>query len=464
MSTVVLIYGCCYGVHAGKKLQSMANQYRLGNRQNEERSPYHDAIYLRLFGSNISIIPTTTHNALKGNNISPFINRGPRSVSSILFRDNMLLSSLYPAIGGQTGAAPAVGSDYQRSGTVAGNSSNANSISSFNNGINTTTGTRNDELCRDNSSFKRSRSPDPFTRGEASNQGSEIDGRFSRRRTLPPPFHPYQDNVNMSSLPTTTFWDPFIMYEDTNVDAGLSSSNSTTTTTQSEINSSPGGPAGFFGDHDSSHYSFPTRSLNNLSRLRLQEDPSTNLLRGRQDLYPTSASFLYPYATTRGATSSSSQGTSFSQNGDNSNNLDFFDTFIQQGMDNAYVESTTIVQPHVRLLTEGRVNQTPSPPIIPVWPSSFVPPRQSITTSNPSTSNYQLNRSPSLPRSGFTIATQTIQFIHTGSGSQRSETVAQSSGSYRNLISTSRELSIERDMLRVEVYILSYLLVNINFG
>jgi hypothetical protein len=62
---VVLIYGYCYGVHAGKKLQSMANQYRLGNRQNEERSPYRDAIYLRLFGSNISIIPTTTYNALE---------------------------------------------------------------------------------------------------------------------------------------------------------------------------------------------------------------------------------------------------------------------------------------------------------------------------------------------------------------------------------------------------------------
>jgi hypothetical protein len=312
MSMVVLIYGCCFGVHAGKKLQSMANQYRLGNLQNEERSPYRDAIYLRLFGSNISIIPTT-HIALEGNNTSHFINGGPRSVSSISARDNMSLSSLYPAIGGQTGAAPFVGSDYQRSGAVVGNSSNANSISSFNNGINTTTtGTRNDELCRDNSSFKRSRSPDPFTRDETSNQGSQIDGRFTRRRTLPPPIHPYQDNVNnMSSLPTTTFWDPFIMDEDTDVDAGLS----TTTTTQSEINSSPGGPASFFEDHDSSHYNFP-------------------------------------------------------------------------GL-------------------------------------------------------------------GFTIATQTIQFIHTGSGSQRSETVARSSSSYQNFISTSHELSIERDMLRVEVYIIS---------
>ena len=95
--------------------------------------------------------------------------------------------------------APVVGSDYQRSGAVVGNTSNVNSISSFNYGINTgTTGTRNDELCRANSSFKRSRSPDPFIKGETSNQVSQIDGRFSRRRTLPSPFHPYQDNVNIA--------------------------------------------------------------------------------------------------------------------------------------------------------------------------------------------------------------------------------------------------------------------------
>jgi len=93
--------------------------------------------------------------------------------------------------------APVVGSDYQRSGAVVGNTSNVNSISSFNYGINTgTTGTRNDELCRANSSFKRSRSPDHFTKGDTSNQGSQINGRFSRRRTLLSPFHPYQDNVN----------------------------------------------------------------------------------------------------------------------------------------------------------------------------------------------------------------------------------------------------------------------------
>jgi hypothetical protein len=136
---VGLIYGCCYGVHVGKKLQSMANQYRLGNSQNEERSPYRDAIYLRLIGSNISIIPTTTCNALEGNNTSHFINGGPRSVPSISARDDMSFSSLYPAIGGQTGVAPVVGSDYQRSETVVENSSNVNSISSFNDGINTTT-------------------------------------------------------------------------------------------------------------------------------------------------------------------------------------------------------------------------------------------------------------------------------------------------------------------------------------
>jgi len=344
MTMIVLIYVCCYGVHAGKKLQSMANQYRLGNRQNEERSPYRDPIYLRLFGTNISIIPTTTQNALEGNNTSHFINGGSRSVSSISARDNMTLSSLYPAIGGQTGVAPVVGYNYQASGAVAGNSSNANS---------------NDKLCRVNSSFKRSRSPDTFTRGETSNQGSQIDGRFNRRRTLPPP-------------------------------------------------------------------------------------PS-----------PTSASLLYPLATTRGAGSSSSQATSFSQDGDNNNTLDFFDTSIQQGMDDAYVESTTDVQQHGRLLREGRVNQIPSPAIVHVWPINFAPPRQPIRTSDPSSSNYQLTPSPSLPGSGLTIDVPTIQFIQTSSGLPRSETVIRSSGSYHNLISTPHELLIEMEMLRVEVYILS---------
>lgn len=128
----------------------MANQYRLGNQHSEETNPHRDAVYLRLFGRNISII-----------------NGGPRSVSSI------------PVIGGQTGARPtepAAGSDFQRSGVVAGNSSNVNSISSFSDGINpTATGTRNDELFRASSRLKRSRSPDPLTRGETSNQGLQVD-------------------------------------------------------------------------------------------------------------------------------------------------------------------------------------------------------------------------------------------------------------------------------------------------
>jgi hypothetical protein len=137
----------------------MANQYRLGNQHNEESSPYRNAVYLRLFGSNISII-----------------NGGPRSVSSI------------PAVGGRIGARPterAARSDYQRSGVVAGNSSNVNSISSFSDGINTTTtGTRNDDLLRANSLLKRSRSPDPFTRGETSNQGLQVDPSSSS--SVPP--------------------------------------------------------------------------------------------------------------------------------------------------------------------------------------------------------------------------------------------------------------------------------------
>jgi hypothetical protein len=89
----------------------------------------------------------------------------------------------------------------------------------------------------------------------------------------------------------------------------------------------------------------PTRSLESLSRLRRQEDPWTNLLRGRHDPSLTSASFIYPSTATR-ASSSSYQGTGFSQNGDNNNNLDFFDTSIQQGIDGTYVESTINVQQH----------------------------------------------------------------------------------------------------------------------
>ena len=199
---------------------------------------------------------------------------------------------------------------------------------------------------------------------------------------------------------------------------------------------------------------YPTRSLDSLSRLRRQEDPWTNLLRVRHDPSPTSASFLYPSKTTRGA-ASSSQGISFSHNGDNNNNMDFFDTSIQQGMDDAYVESTTNVHQHIRLLTEGRVNQVPSPTIFHVWPISFEPPRQPITTSDPPSSNYQLKPSSSLLGLGFTIDVQTIQYIQTGSRSPRSDTVVCSSSSYHNFISTSHELSIEREVLRFKVYILS---------
>jgi len=110
---------------------------------------------------------------------------------------------------------------------------------------------------------------------------------------------------------------------------------------------------------------------------------------------------------------------------------------------------------HVRLLIEGRVNQIPSPTIVHVWPSSFVPPRQPITTSNPSSCNYQLNPSPSPPGSGFTIVAQTNQYIHASSRLPRSETVAHSNGTCHNFISTSHEILIEREWLRVEVYILS---------
>ena len=166
-----------------------------------------------------------------------------------------------------------------------------------------------------------------------------------------------------------------------------------------------------------------------------------NLLRGRHDPSPTSASFIYHSA----ASSSSSRGTCFSQNGDNNNNLDFFDTSIQEGIDGTYVENTIKVQQHVRLLTEGRVNRIPSQTIVPVWPSSFVPPRQPITTSDPSSSNYHLNPSPSPPGPGFTIVAQTNQCIHTSSRLPRSETVAHTSGTYHNFISTSHEILIDRE-------------------
>jgi len=297
----------------------MANQYRFGNQRNEESSPYCNAVYLRLFGSNIRII-----------------NGGSRSVSST------------PTIGGQTGAGPtepAARSDYPKSGVVAGNSSNVNFISSFNDGTNTTTiGTRNDDLFRANSLFKRRRSPDPFTRGETSNQGSQVDGSSSRRHTFSPPFHLHQDNVNMSS-PQETFWDHFLMNEDDDVNAGPSSA-----TNRSEINSPP----------------------------------------------------------------------------------------------------------HVRLFPEGRVNQIPFPTIVPMWPSRSVPPQQTITTSNTSTSNnYRLNPPSSPLGSGLTIAAQTDEYIQTGSGSPRSDNVASHGGIHHNLISTSHEIRAERNRPRVEVYILS---------
>jgi hypothetical protein len=82
---------------------------------------------------------------------------------------------LYPTIGEQPGAEPTTpatldyGYNYQRSriGTAVENSSNGNSIFSFNGGTKTSTAnTRNDDTWRANLASKRSRSP----RGESSYQ------------------------------------------------------------------------------------------------------------------------------------------------------------------------------------------------------------------------------------------------------------------------------------------------------
>jgi len=76
----------------------------------------------------------------------------------------------------------------------------------------------------------------------------------------------------------------------------------------------------------------------------------------------------------------------------------------------------------------------------------------------------QLNLPPSPLGSGFTIAAQTDQYIQTSSRSPRSDNAASHGSIYHNFISSSHELRPERNTLRIEVYILSLLLVNINFG
>ncbi|RHN54000.1 hypothetical protein MtrunA17_Chr5g0401951 [Medicago truncatula] len=132
------------------------------------------------------------------------------------------------------------------------------------------------------------------------------------------------------------------------------------------------------------------------------------------------------------------------------------DADIDAGPSSATTQFEINSPPHVRLFSEGRVNQIASPKIAHVWPSSSIPPQQPITTSDASLSNYNRLNPPPFPLgSGFTIAAQTDQYIQTESGLPRSENVASHGGIYGNFISTSHELRLERNMLMVEVYILS---------
>jgi len=426
----------------------MAHQFRLGNWLNsEERSPVREARELRytrlfnssdnhaassssspprLFGSSLGMIPTS-YNTLGGggsnnnNTNSHFINGGLARASSTPTRE--------------TGVGPAVGYDYQRSRAAAGNSSNANLISSFYRGVNNTAttdivGPSNDDPRRANLLFKRSRSPNALNRGETSAQGNESS---SRRRTLPRPFHDHQDNVNMSSSSSSTFWRDFdnMMNEAALARAGPST-NATTSATWSPLYSPPRGPIGLFEDdrpipyRNAPHSDFFTEPLDFPSILRRQEHPRTNFNIGRHDPSP-------------GAGGSSSLRTDRGQN--NNNNLDIFDLIHEQRMDEAYAENMINVQQHIRLLPGGQfsVNRFSAPTInLGRMPSSFVPPRQ-----------------PPPPRSRFSTVEQTGEYMQNNPTLARSQNPSRPGGNNRIFISTSNELREDRNALRDEVYILS---------
>lgn len=462
----------------------MAHQFRLGNWLREESSPVCEARQLRymrlinssdnhasssssspprLFGSSLGMVPTS-YNALGGSSSS---NNNNPSTNSHFINGGLARASFIPAR--ETGAGPAVGYDYQRSGPPAGNSSNANSISSFYGGINnntTTTGgpSNDDDPRRANLLLKRSRSPNALNRGETSAQGSQGDEGSSRRRTLPSFFHTHQDNVNMSSSSSSTSWRDF---DNTMNDAALAregpSTYGTTSATWSPLYSPPRGTIGLFEDdrpipyHNAPHSDFLTEPLDIPSMLRRQEHPRTNFNIGRHDPSPASrsayASFLYPSTATGAARGSSSRSTSRRQN--NNNNVDIFDLIHEQRMDEAYAENMINVQQHARLLPGGRVNRFSVPTNNLGMPSSFVPPRQPPPPSDPSLSNYRLNPPPPPPRSRFSTVEQTGEYMQTNSTFARSENPSRPGGNNHIFISTSNELREERNALRDEVYILS---------
>ncbi|XP_058776594.1 uncharacterized protein LOC131650911 [Vicia villosa] len=441
----------------------------INNYNYNQTSPSSDSTPPRLFGSYLTLPPTTRRNNVQYINTT----RPP--------------SSMYPSIA-QLGSAPS--NSHQVQSRERNN--NNGSYTSFSNGRN-----NNDDASATatsigigNTSLKRSRSPD-FVRGESSNQGSQEDGTLRRRTNPPPPPTFQQESVsdnNTSSMPSTSLLTRYnnnnniffsrMLRQEVNQSSVSATQNSLTS--ESRINRHPahGGPAGFFDDTPS--YNSPNQSIINADVSRFlspyqQETHRANftMLRGSELVNAsTFVASLYPSTMTRGITqtvlstssfqgnnnflytgassssSSRSLGGGFNGfNNNNNNNLDLFDS-IHHRIDDIFVHSTINVQQYVRILPGGHVSRFFCPSIVPTWSNSFIPQR-SQPPSNRSTSSYRLIPHPP-PGQEFSIDVEFNQYMQMGTSMDRSGNLHLDNNHI--LTSASPELRAQRDMLRDEVF------------
>ncbi|MCI79569.1 RING finger-like protein, partial [Trifolium medium] len=69
----------------------------------------------------------------------------------------------------------------------------------------------------------------------------------------------------------------------------------------------------------------------------------------------------------------------------------------------------------------GRVYRFQAPTLVPVRPSSYVPPQRPLSISAPSSGNYRLNAPPPPPGLGFSTTLEANRYVQTNSRLTRSE-------------------------------------------
>jgi hypothetical protein len=252
---------------------------------------------------------------------------------------------------------------------------------------------------------------------------------------------------------------------------------SSTSTTQSHINSllESRGQAGIVGDLTyQSNYTNEPIDINRFLFPPRQDHPSNNFISRRYDVPAASASSFYSSATTRGSlgttqvatpfqiynnfisstaagSRSSFRSTGSGQNhSNNNNNFNFVDSFHHE-IDDVFGHSTTNIQEHARVLSNGCVYGFAALIPVLVRPSSSVPPQRPLSISNPPSSNYRLH-SPHGP--WFSTTLEVDRHVHSSSTLTLTRPQNQVRLGDQNyiLVSNFHELMAERNRLRSEVY------------